>query len=52
MEDPQEVLCHPVVGCHMQALVKLNVWKEMGLVNALGEQEAGGRGAEDSVMKC
>lgn len=35
MEGPQEVLCHPVGGCHMQALVKLNVWKEMGLVNAL-----------------
>lgn len=52
MEGPQEVLCHPVGGCHMQALVKLNVWKEMGLVNVLGEQEAGGRGAEDSVMKC
>lgn len=25
----------------MQALVKLNVWKEMELVNALGQQEDG-----------
>lgn len=41
MEGPQEVLCHSVGGFHMQALVKLNVWKEMELVNVLGEQEDG-----------